>query len=69
MGFVQIKDGEWVKKWVATPSQEIQEEEEAEEEAEEEGPKEVEVVTEDGSDGGIPVVASPHTPHTSAAGH
>ncbi|KAB1212626.1 hypothetical protein CJ030_MR5G009668 [Morella rubra] len=36
-----IEDGEWVKKGVATPSQEIQEEEASEKEAEEEDPKDV----------------------------
>ncbi|KAB1223113.1 hypothetical protein CJ030_MR2G018732 [Morella rubra] len=57
----------WVKKAMATPSQEIQEEE-VEEEAEEEDPEEVEVVDEDRPEDDIPVTASPRTPRTPAAG-
>ncbi|KAB1219733.1 hypothetical protein CJ030_MR3G019186 [Morella rubra] len=57
-----------VKKAVATPSQEIQEEEAEEEEAEENDPKEVEPATEDRAADEIPILASPHTPHTSTVG-
>ncbi|KAB1226865.1 hypothetical protein CJ030_MR1G002648 [Morella rubra] len=63
MGFVQNEDDEWVKKAVATPSQEIQEEE-----AEEKDPEEVEPVTEYRPESSIPVPASPRTPHTTAVG-
>lgn len=75
--FVWNDDDEWVKKGVATRSQEFQEEEEAEKEteeedaekeAEEEDPREVKPVAEDGSDGGTPVAASPCTQYTLAAG-
>lgn len=54
MGFAQNDEDELVETGVATPSQEIQEEE---------------PMAEDGSDGDIPVAASPSTPHTPARGH
>ncbi|KAB1205878.1 hypothetical protein CJ030_MR7G027937 [Morella rubra] len=64
MGFVQNEDDEWVKKAVATPSQEIQKEdaEEDEDEAEEEDPEEVEAVAEDRPERYIPVTTCPRTP-------
>ncbi|KAB1202678.1 hypothetical protein CJ030_MR8G012630 [Morella rubra] len=68
IGFIQNEDDEWVKKAVATPSQEIQEEAAEEEEAEKEDPEEVEPVTEDRADEEITVPASPRTPHTPAVG-
>ncbi|KAB1200639.1 hypothetical protein CJ030_MR0G006724 [Morella rubra] len=58
----QNEDDEWVKKAVATPSQEIQEEAAEEEEAEEEDPEEVEPVTEDRADDEIPVPPLHTTP-------
>ncbi|KAB1204176.1 hypothetical protein CJ030_MR8G028257 [Morella rubra] len=55
-------DDEWVKKAVATPFQEIQEEEAEEKEAEEKDLEEVEAVAEGRSDGDVLVTASPRTP-------
>ncbi|KAB1226869.1 hypothetical protein CJ030_MR1G002652 [Morella rubra] len=57
------EDDQWVKKAVATPSQEIQEEE-----AEEEDLEEVEAVAEDRPEDNILVAASPRTPHTPTTG-
>ncbi|KAB1226781.1 hypothetical protein CJ030_MR1G022520 [Morella rubra] len=68
MGFVQNDDDQWVKKAVATPSQEIQKEEAEEEEAEEEDPEEVEAVAEDRLESDILVTTSPHTPTYSSRG-
>ncbi|KAB1221672.1 hypothetical protein CJ030_MR2G024019 [Morella rubra] len=61
-------DDQWVKKTVATPFQEIQEEEVEEEEAEEEDPEEMEPVIEDRAKDEIPVLAFPRTPHTPTVG-